>query len=89
MPKSKKKLMKMYFRKYEEIYRKYKDACRKNKRYQEINKEFYKTNQKLQERIQKLDELRMENSNLINELYKKNKQEEKHETIIRELWKQV
>ena len=31
----------------------------------------------------------MENSNLINELYKKNKQEEKYETIIKELRKQV
>ena len=31
----------------------------------------------------------MENSDLINELYKKNKQEERHETTIRKLWKQV
>ena len=31
----------------------------------------------------------MENSNLINELYKKNKQKEKYETTIKELWKQV
>ena len=79
--------MEMYQRKYEEIYQKYEDVYRKNKRYQKINKEFYETNQKLQKRIQKLDRLRMENSNLINELYNKNKQKEKHEATIRELWK--